>query len=80
MTDRIEITRAMMEAARFAFADQGLVFVPAEPTHAMLYTIDDDGDRIWDGGTEDFFRNEEEALWYARQVWAAMVCGASPSD
>lgn len=80
MTDRIEITRAMMEAARIAFADHGLVLVPAEPTDAMLCAIDEDGDRIWDGGTEHFFRNEKEAFWYARQVWSAMVRAASPSD
>ena len=65
------------EAALAAERSQGLVLVPLEPTKAMLEALDGDGDRIWDSGTEHYFRNEDEAFWYARQVWAAMVRAAA---
>lgn len=66
-----------MEAAKIAFAEQGLVLVPLEPTKAILEALDDDGDRIWDSGTEHYFRSEDEAFWYAKQVWTAMVRAAA---
>lgn len=65
------------EAALAAERSQGLVLVPLEPTKAMLEALDGDGDRIWGGSTEHYFRNEDEAFWYARQVWAAMVRAAA---
>ena len=52
---------------------RGLVVVPAEVTEEMLHATDEDGDLIWAGGTERYFRNNDEAAWYARQVWHAMV-------
>jgi hypothetical protein len=63
----------LCEAARRAFAEQGLILVPRNPTRAMLEALDRDGDRIWAGGTEHYFRNEDEAFWYAKQVWHAMI-------
>lgn len=68
-----ELTAVLMEAARVAFAEQGLVLVPVEPDDRMLRAVDDDGDRIWDGGTEHYFRSEAEAFSYGRQVWRGMV-------
>jgi hypothetical protein len=43
------------------------------PTESMLKALDADGDRIWDASTEHWFGSEEEAFWYARQAWAAMI-------
>jgi hypothetical protein len=66
----------LFEAARIAFAEQDLVLVPRILTKEMLEAVDEDGDRIWDGGTEHYFRNENEAFWYARLVWSAMLRSA----
>ncbi|MBM3576403.1 MAG: hypothetical protein FJX40_01820 [Alphaproteobacteria bacterium] len=66
----------LREAAEAAFHEQGFVLVPIDPTVDMLRALDDEGDRIWDGTTEHWFRNEEEAFWYARKVWKAMVNAA----
>lgn len=76
-SEELEARALAAEAARAAEREQGLVLVPLEPTKAMLEALDDDGDRIWDGSTEHYFRNEDEAFWYARQVWAAMVRAAA---
>jgi hypothetical protein len=79
MTDMNKITANLRDAASIAFAEMDLALVPREPTRAMLEALDDDGDRVWDGGVEHYFRNENEAFWYARQVWAAMLRAASKS-
>jgi hypothetical protein len=51
-----------------------MVLVPAEPTDEMLEAMTDaDGDRIFESGTEYYFRDQADALWFGRQVWAAMV-------
>jgi hypothetical protein len=71
----------LQDAASLAFKSEGLALVPIEPTIAMLRALDEGGDRIWDGGTEHYFRNEEEAFWYARQVWNAMIRASQlPAD
>ena len=59
----------------------GMVIVPKEATDAILSARDTDGDEIWGGGTEHYFRNRTEGHWYGRQVWRAMVKAAleSPS-
>ena len=72
--------RTLMEAAQIAFAEQGLVLVPKEPTLSMLKALDTSGDRIWGGGTEHYFRNEREAFWYARVVWDAMIRASQCSE
>lgn len=76
-SEELEARALAAEAALAAERGQGLVLVPFEPTKAMLEALDDDGDRIWDGSTEHYFRSEDEAFWYARQVWAAMVRAAA---
>lgn len=57
----------LMDAARMAFAEQGLVLVPAKPTEEMLRSlVDAGGDRICDDGTGRYFRNENEVIWYGK--------------
>ncbi len=57
----------LMDAARMAFAEQGLVLVPAKPTEEMLRSlVDAGGDRICDDGTGRYCRNENEAIWYGK--------------
>jgi len=68
-----------LQEARRIFAERGLVLVPREPTEQMLSVRDEDGDQIWGGGVEHWFRNKEEAWWYGRQVWLAMVSAAEGS-
>ncbi len=68
----------LMDAPRIAFAEQGLVLVPAKPTGEMLRSlVDAGGDRICDDGTGHYFRNEAKAICYGKQVWAAMTRIAS---
>jgi hypothetical protein len=51
-----------------------MVLVPAEPTDEMLEAMTDAlGDKIFESGTEYYFRDQADALWFGRQVWAAMV-------
>ena len=62
-----DVKIVLMDAARMAFAEQGLVLVPAKPTEEMLRSlVDAGGDRICDDGTEHYFRNENEAIWYGK--------------
>ena len=57
----------------------GFSVVPKEATEAILSARDSDGDEIFGGGTEHYFRNREEGHWYGRQVWTAMVKAALES-
>lgn len=66
---RIEITAAL----RGGLLRQGLAIVPVEATPEILSARDDDGDVIFAAGNEHFFRNQEEANWYARQVWRGIA-------
>ena len=51
-----------------------MVLVPAEPTDEMLAAMTDAcGDIIFESGSEYYFRDDADALWFGRQVWAAMV-------
>lgn len=62
-----------------AIKSAGFALVPQEPNEAMLSALDDDGEVIWGGGVEHYFRNDNEADWYGRQVWRAMVKAAQES-
>jgi hypothetical protein len=70
---KTDILAVVREAAGIALLQQGLALVPKMPTESMLKALDADGDRIWDASTEHWFGSEEEAFWYARQAWAAMI-------
>ena len=51
-----------------------MVLVPADPTDEMLAAMTDaSGDIIFESGSEYYFRDKADALWFGRQVWAAMV-------
>lgn len=69
-------SREHLEACVSWLHECGFAIVPIEPTEEMLNAKDEDGDLIWAGGVEHYFRNDEEADWYARQVWKSMVSNA----
>lgn len=64
------------KATRAVLLKRGFAIVPIEATEGVLSATDPDGDLIWDGGAEHYFRNSDEARWYGRRVWRAMVSAA----
>ena len=72
---RYRVRQAALISDKFlaALDAAGFAVVPKETTCAMLDARDDDNDWIWAGGTEHYFRNDEEAHWFGRQVWRSMI-------
>ena len=65
----IEITPELRERV----AAMGYAIVPIELGALVARVTDDDGDRVFSGGTEHYFRNEGEGQWYGEQVWRGFL-------
>ena len=66
---------------RADLARRGFAVVPlAPPLEAIASARDDDGDFIFAGGTEYYFRNDTEACWYGEQVWRGLVRSLMDSE
>jgi hypothetical protein len=73
----IEITPEL----RAACARAGFAIVPIDPTDTVILSVrDDDGDPVFDGGVEHYFRSEEEAVWFGKQVWRGLLRAMDSGD
>jgi len=60
--------------------DAGYAIVPVEIGPELARVTDDDGDLIFSGGVEHFFRNDLEAHSYGKQVWRGFLRALLDSD
>lgn len=65
--------RRISKEVRERFWRDGYAIVPLDAGDAIDRVCDDDGDLVFDGGVEHYFRNTAEALWYGRQVWRGFL-------